>query len=139
MRSMGTLQGRGDRLRSAAFAELQAERAFIWAAERFPGAPARGVWLALAEEEKGHFELILARMKALGVDPSERPVSNRLWESLVSCATIAEFSDFMRRSEERGRQAELRFQELLASADPETAALFSRIAADEARHIELAR
>jgi len=38
-RPMNTLAGLGDRMRTAAFAELQAIAAFGWAAEHFQGVP----------------------------------------------------------------------------------------------------
>ena len=38
-RSIKTQDGVGDRMRSAAFAEVQARDAFLWASERFDDAP----------------------------------------------------------------------------------------------------
>lgn len=140
MRPMATVEGLGDRLRTAAFAEFQAFEAFSWAASHYTQAAAelRQVWRRLAQDERRHRDMILARMEELGVGAADKPVSDRLWLALKSCASSAEFSFFMARSEERGRTAELRFHELLSKTDPITAELFRRIAADEAEHIALA-
>lgn len=140
MRPFASPEGLGDRLRIAAFAERQAHEAFLWAAARFTQAPqaARETWKALAEEEKRHGEMILARMAQLGAQPQARLVSDRLWRSLTSAGSAQEFAFLMRRSEERGRAAELSFQRKLAEIDPTTAEMFAEIARDEERHIALA-
>ena len=140
MRPRMTPEGIGDRLRSAAFAEYQAFEAFSWAASYFTQAPdeLRRIWRRLAQEELRHRDMILKRMEELGVAAGDRPVSDRLWLALIACVSAEEFSLFMARCEERGRTAELRFYEVLATIDPVTAELFGRIAADEAEHIALA-
>lgn len=140
MRPMATVEGLGDRLRTAAFAEYQAFEAFSWAASHFTqeSDELRQVWRRLAQDERRHRDMILARMEELGVGAADKPVSDRLWLALKACASAAEFSLFMARSEERGRTAELRFYELLLKTDPITAELFRRIAEDEAEHIALA-
>ncbi len=138
-RGLNTPEGLGDRLRTAAFAELQAREAFGWAAARFEEAPAalRGAWLRLAAEEDKHLGWLLARMAELGVDPSGRPVSDRLWVSLVRCASAGEFAAFMATAEERGRVAEESFHRSLAGRDPVTSDIFRRIAEEEVAHIAL--
>ena len=138
-RGISTPEGLGDRLRVAAFAELQAREAFRWAARELSDAPEalRAAWRRIADDEGRHLDMILARMAALGVRPDARPVSDRLWRSLVACRTTAEFSAYMRTAEERGRAAEESFRRSLASRDPETAAMFGAIADDEAEHIRL--
>lgn len=139
-RSLQTPEGLGDRLRTAAFAELQAREAFLWAAGRFEDAPAalREAWRALSAEEGKHLGWLLARMEELGLRPDERPVSARLWSLLSACATPAEFSAKMKTAEERGRSAERSFQASLAQSDPVTAEIFGRIADEEDAHIALA-
>ena len=138
-RGIGTPEGVGDRLRTAAFAERQARDAFRWAAEAFPDAPeeAREGWRRVAEEEGRHLEMILARMAQLGVRVDERPVSDALWRSFGECRTAREFAARMKTAEERGRAAEESFRRRLAATDPATAALFGKIADDEAGHIAL--
>lgn len=136
-RGITTPEGLGDRLRTAAFAERQATEAFAWAAERFTDAPEakRRVWRELAAEERRHMDMLLKRMAELGVRVDERPVSDGLWRALTRCKDAAEFAAYMRRAEERGRDAELSFQRSLAGRDDVTAAIFAEIAADEERHI----
>ncbi|MDE2293081.1 MAG: hypothetical protein KGL53_13450, partial [Elusimicrobia bacterium] len=72
VRPVGTPEGVADRLRSAAFAELQAREAFRWAAESFSDAPEelRAQWRALALAEDRHLGWLLGRLAARGVDPA---------------------------------------------------------------------
>lgn len=139
-RGIGTPAGLGDRLRTAAFAERQATEAFLWAAETFAGASPelRDAWRRIGREEELHMNLILGRMGELGVAVAERPVSDRLWRRLVQSRDAAEFSVRMREAEARGQAAELSFQRSLEKRDPKTAAIFERIAKDEAEHLALA-
>jgi uncharacterized ferritin-like protein (DUF455 family) len=140
-RGINTPEGLGDRLRVAAFAELQAREAFRWAADTLLDASAtlRASWRRIADDEHRHLELLLGRMAELGVKPSARPVSDRLWRSLRACKSAREFIPYMRTAEERGRAAEESFRRSLAERDPVTAALFGKIADDEAEHIALSR
>ena len=140
-RSVTTREGVADRLRAAAFAELQAREAFRFAADAFVEAPEelRSAWRALAAAEDRHLGWLLARLAALGVRPDERPVSARLWEALASCARAEEFEVLIAKAEERGRQAGERFATAMLAVDPESAAVFGRIADEEAGHVALAR
>jgi len=133
--------GIGDRLRTAAFAELQAEHAFKRAAELYEDAPdsLREAWRFLAIEENKHLNWLLARMNELGIEIQERPVSDALWHSLVCCEEPKVFAQRIAESEERGMRAGQRFHDTLETIDPETARIFGRIATEEKRHIELAR
>lgn len=138
-RGLETAEGLGDRLRTAAFAERQAREAFFWAAERYADAPPalREGWRRLGAEEDKHLGWLLARMAQLGVDPAARPVSDGLYRSLTRCAGWREFAELMARAEDRGRTAERHFERVLARRDPETARIFSAIAAEEDAHIAL--
>jgi len=139
-RALSGPAGLGDRMRIAAFAELQAREAFRWGADGFLGAPAplREAWRMLADEEDKHLGWLLARMEQLDVRPDGRAVSAHLWRGLTACATPHEFAWYMAKAEERGRIAGERFAEALQSRDPQSAALFGQIAKEEADHIELA-
>lgn len=139
-RGFSTAEGLGDRLRVAAFAEKQAEAAFLWAADAFPEVPPalRAQWRRIGAEEGKHLGMILERMGQLGVPVDGRPVSDRLWRSLRACASAAEFAEKMRSAEERGKTAEESFRRSLAQRDPVTAELFGRIADDEAEHLRSA-
>lgn len=139
-RGFHTAEGLGDRLRVAAFAEKQAEAAFLWAAEAFDDVPVglREAWRRIGAEEGRHLAMILDRMAQLSVAVEGRPVSDRLWRSLRACVTASEFAAKMRAAEERGKTAEESFRRSLAQRDPVTAALFGRIADDEAEHLRAA-
>lgn len=139
-RGLGGPEGIADRLRTAAFAERQAFAAFMWAAQTFTGASQelRAAWRRIALEEELHLNLLLGRMAELGVKVEARPVSDRLWRRLLLSKTAPEFSAQMREAEARGQAAEESFQRSLAQRDPVTAAIFGRIAADEAEHLALA-
>jgi uncharacterized ferritin-like protein (DUF455 family) len=138
---MGSPDGLGDRLRSAAFAELQARNAFTWAAERFSDAPEplRDAWLRLAAEEDKHLGWLLGRMEELGVEVGARAVSAQLWESFTLCDSPRQFAAWMAGAEERGQAAGERFSSQLAQSDPVTAALFAQIAREEEGHVALAK
>ena len=139
-RALTTVEGLGDRLRFVAFAELQAVHAFSAAAHLYADTPpaARELWLTLSREEEKHFQLLIARMKELGVEPSERPQSLALWQSFDRCNTAREFAVFMAKAEDRGRHAGEQFYETLLKIDLVTAELFKRIAEEEKEHIRLA-
>lgn len=139
-RPMNTRAGLGDRMRTAAFAELQAIAAFRWAAERFQDAPPtlKEEWLRQVGDETRHFALIRRRMEELGFELTDRPVSTSLWESLKECTTAKEFCIRIASSEERGRLAGVRLVDFLGESDPETAKIFQEIADDEVAHVALA-
>jgi uncharacterized ferritin-like protein (DUF455 family) len=138
-RSIHTLEGIGDRLRAAAFAEFQAREAFLWGAEHFTDAPEglRQGWRELALAEDRHLNSLLARMKELGISIQGRKVSDHLWHSLVNCTSAREFAFYMSDAEERGRKAGDRFYEALSKTDPQTAKVFKVIADEEVEHIAL--
>jgi uncharacterized ferritin-like protein (DUF455 family) len=140
-RPMATPEGRGDRLRSAAFAELQAARAFSWAAEQFTDVPAtmRDAWQGLAHEEERHLGWLLQRMADLGVDPAEREVSLRLWRALQKCTSGQDFARRIASAEERGRLAGELFRAEMARYDTISAEVFGKIADEEVGHVALTR
>ncbi len=140
-RSIDSVLGVGDRLRAAAFAELQALHAFRWAAATYEDAPPelREAWLRLALEEEKHLGWLLERLRALGFRAEERRVSDQLWVSLVSAPNAEAFALFMASAEERGQRAGERFHAQMKSADPESARIFGQIAQEEQGHIALAR
>ncbi len=139
-RGMGGPEGLGDRLRTAAFAERQAFAAFLWAADSLTDASEelRAAWRRIGLEEEVHLNLLLDRMAELGVKVAGRPVSDRLWRRLTTAKTAAEFAVMMREAEVRGQAAEESFRRSLARRDPVTAAIFGRIADDEAEHLAVA-
>ncbi len=140
-RDIKSLEGKGDRLRSAAFAELQAREAFSWASKTCSDAPQslKRAWIGLSMAEDRHLGWIQKRMSEIGVSLSDKPVNARLWHSFMACKTAKDFSVYIASAEERGRQAALRFVKALAPIDPETARVFETIAIEEISHIELVR
>lgn len=136
-RGLNGPDGLGDRLRTAAFAELQAAAAFRWAVENVVDADPelRAAWTRFSAEEEKHYGWILKRMSSLEIDPAAREVSDSLWRSLTSAATSERFCALMAAAEDRGRQAERAFVQLLKDADPESAEIFRRIADEEDEHI----
>lgn len=140
-RPISTLEGVGDRLRAAAFAEIQAREAFLWGAAHWADAPEslKTAWRELAHEEDKHLGWLLNRLTELGMQVTDRKVSDQLWVSLTTCRDAADFALFMASAEERGRRAGERFHQDLKSRDPVTATLFETIAREEVAHIELAR
>ncbi len=139
-RSIHTPDGVGDRLRSAAFAEIQAREAFYWAVERFSEErpELREAWRRLAASEQRHLDWLLKRMEELNVPIRGRKVSDFLWLSFMGCKTSEEFARYMASAEERGRRAGERFYKTLLPSDPRTAEIFKKIAEEEIAHIELA-
>jgi uncharacterized ferritin-like protein (DUF455 family) len=139
-RDLGQPEGLGDRLRTAAFAEMQAVHAFTWAASRFDDVPAGLLddWRRQVPQEERHLALILERMAQLGLDPAAVPVSPRIWESVRECETGKKFCLYIASAEERGRQAGIRLCKALENTDPETAAIFQSIVDDELAHVALA-
>jgi uncharacterized ferritin-like protein (DUF455 family) len=139
-RLLGTKEGLEDRLRSAAFAEIQAREAFLWAANKFEDAPIelRNAWRKLAIEEDKHMNWLLNRMVELGMDVKAKKVSLRLWHSFMGCQTAKEFAEYMASAEERGRKAGERFYLNLKNEDPVSAEIFRKIAEEEVQHIKIA-
>lgn len=136
-REILTKEGIGDRLRAAAFAEIQAREAFLWAKNKFIDAPEnlKSTWVGLAKAEDKHLHWLLTRMQELGIDPKEKAVSLRLWDSFMHCQTALEFSVFMANAEERGRKAGERFYQNILKIDPISAEIFRKIAEEEVEHI----
>lgn len=140
-RPLGTVEGIGDRLRSAAWAEIQAREAFNWAADTFSDASddLKRSWRILSTEENKHLNWLLNRMNELGIDPAERPVWDGLWLSFMKCETARDFAIYMANAEERGRKAGVKFRQSLEKIDPITSQIFGTIAEEEVSHIELTR
>ena len=140
-RSISTRDGICDRLRAAAFAEIQAREAFLWAASHFEDATdeVKQAWRSLAKAEQKHLDWLLNRLGELGTDIRARRVSDMLWLSLLSCKSAREFANYMANAEERGRKAGERFHLALEKSDPVTAEIFRKIAEEEVAHIALAK
>jgi uncharacterized ferritin-like protein (DUF455 family) len=139
-RSIHSPEGIADRVRAAAFAEIQAREAFLWAANTFvtTSESLRLAWRNLAAAEDRHLQWLMQRLGELGFKPDDRAVSDQLWQSLISRPSAEEFSLFMATAEDRGRRAGERFYEQLKERDPKSATIFRNIAEEEVEHILLA-
>jgi len=139
-RSIDTIGGIGDRIRIAAFSERMAIHAFTWAANHYQDATTelKETWLSLSQEEGNHYSWLMKRMKELSIDPAERKVSDRLWDSFLACKTARDFSLYMATAEHRGMIAGETVAKKLKFADPETSQIFGKIAFEEIKHVEYA-
>ncbi len=141
VRSIASPEGVGDRLRSAAMAEIQARDAFLDAAERFAEQAPLALlktWRALAKAEDKHLGWLLERLEDLGQGVEDRPVSDQLHRTLSACGAPRDFARYMAIAETRGMQAGELFRARMAESDPTSARLFGRVADEEAEHIRLA-
>jgi len=140
-RSISTQEGLGDRIRSAAFAELQAVHAFGWARTKFLDVPdwLSSGWDRVIREEKNHLDWLIARMEELEIDPSGREVSARLWNTLERSTSAGEFCYWITEAEEWGRRAAHAIAPQINARDPQTAAIFEKIAKEERFHVALGR
>jgi uncharacterized ferritin-like protein (DUF455 family) len=123
--------------------ELQAVELFAWALLAFPDSPAefrRGL-LRILREEQMHCRLYQRRLRALGSDLGDFPVSGYFWGKARSIHTPAEFVCAMSLTFEN---ANLDHSAAYARAarqagDRESAALLDRIHADEIGHVRFGR
>lgn len=126
-------------LHASANHELQAVELFAWALLAFPAAPAafrRGL-LRLLSDEQLHCQLYVERLEQLGYWFGAFPVSGYFWHKAPDLTTPLRFVCGMCLTFETanldhslalGQAADL-------AGDPETAALFRRVHADEQRHV----
>ena len=130
---------RGWLLHAFANHELLATELLALALLRFDDVPAafrRGLVQTLREEQK-HLALYLDRMRALGVELGERPLSGFFWRAMSSLETPAAFVAHLSLTFE---QANLDFashyaREFAALGDRETAAVLQTVLDDEIGHV----
>lgn len=140
VRPLQTKEGLGDRLRLIAFAERQAQYAFLEAAERFSDAPAELIkaWLWIAAEEKKHEGWYLKRLGEIGEEVGSVPVNLNLYHSFSECKTARDFAFYISDAEERGRVGAEGLAAQLKESDPESARIFAQVALEEREHVALA-
>lgn len=142
IRGMGSEEGIGDRLRVVAFAELQARDAFQSGVDRFSRAVPEywsKQWLAFAKVEARHAQMLLDRMKVLGVSISARKVSDKLTRLCKTAQDPIVFLFCLASAEERGMEAGNQLKDLVAKYDPISAAIFEEIASEEVEHVRAAK
>ncbi|NJK89371.1 MAG: ferritin-like domain-containing protein [Myxococcales bacterium] len=132
-------ENRGIALHFFANHELLAIELMALVLLRFPGAPIgfRRNLVKTIHEEQDHLRLYLARMRSLGVDLGDVPVSDFFWKALKDIEHPAEFVAGMSLTLE---QANLDFAKhyhelFLSLGDLETADVLERVKNDEIRHV----
>jgi uncharacterized ferritin-like protein (DUF455 family) len=139
-RSLATPDGRVAAIHAVAHIEANAIDLAVDAVHRFRSMPAafHGDWLAVADDEARHFDLLERRLASLGTAYGDLPAHGGLWES---CAATAD--DPLRRMalvprvlEARGLDVTPAMRARFAAAgDAETAAILDVILADEVGHV----
>lgn len=142
VRALGSKGGVEDRLRLVAFAELQARDLFRLGEERFRGMAPEGwtqTWLRFSEVEETHTQLLLDRMEMLGLGIASRTVSDKLSRLCRKTEDPILFLFLLASAEERGMEAGFKLAAQMAPFDPDSAAIFARIACEEVEHVEMAK
>jgi uncharacterized ferritin-like protein (DUF455 family) len=139
VRPLQTVEGLGDRIRLIAFAERQAQIAFLEASTKYQDIPAglAEAWIWVAAEEKKHESWLLQRLNELNQAVDAVDVSLSLYHSFSKCESARDFAFYIADAEERGRVGAERFAEVLRLRDPQTAEMFAKIALEEREHIAL--
>jgi uncharacterized ferritin-like protein (DUF455 family) len=122
--------------------ELQAAELFAWMILAFPDEPAsfrRGL-LSILVEEQEHCQLYLDRLRALGGQFGDYPVTGHFWHRMEDVQCPLDFVCTMGLTFEN---ANLDFAQEYARAarevgDEETAAAIDKVHADEVRHVAFA-
>jgi uncharacterized ferritin-like protein (DUF455 family) len=141
-RSVHTLLGRAALLHALAHIEFNAINLALDAIWRFAGMPQAFYrdWLTVAREEALHFELLCARLKAIGHAYGDFPAHDGLWEMAQKTTgdALARLALVPRTLEARGLDAAPPLRHKLASAgDAESAAVLDIILRDEIGHVAI--
>ena len=142
LRRPGTPEGHAALLHAIAHIEFNAINLALDCVMRFCSLPFefhRG-WLDVAREEAEHFQLVRARLCALGFDYGDFPAHNGLWE--MACRTahdpLARMALVPRVLEARGLDATPPIMEKLRRiGDEESVAVLEIILRDEVGHVAL--
>ena len=139
-RSVRTPEGHVAAVHAVAHIEANAVDLAVDAVHRFRDLPPafHDDWLRVAEEEAHHFELLRARLRALGADYGDLPAHGRLWDACANTAhdPLARMALVPRVLEARGLDVtpamRARFAEV---GDDETARVLEVILRDEVGHV----
>ena len=141
-RRLGSVEGRVALVHAVAHIEFNAINLALDAAYRFRGMPHAyyGDWLSVAVDEARHFELLSARLAALGAAYGDLPAHDGLWtmarRTADSC--LARMALVPRVLEARGLDVTPgMIERLRAAGDRETVAVLEVILAEEVRHVAI--
>ncbi len=141
-RSLGSVEGRQALIHAIAHIEFNAINLGLDAALRFRGMPDAFYrdWLSVAVDEARHFQLLTARMIALGVAYGDLPAHNGLWDMAERTAhdVLIRMALVPRVLEARGLDVTPGMIERLnAAGDHETVGLLRIILDEEERHVAI--
>ena len=130
---------RGRILHSFANHELQAVELFAWALLAFPDAPAdyrRGL-LRILQEEQRHTKMYIARLRSLGGELGDYPVSGYFWNKTPQITTALRFVCAMSLTFENANldHTTESAAEILKAGDEKTAAIVEQVHDDEVGHV----
>lgn len=140
IRRVSTPEGRAVLLHALAHIEFNAINLALDIVWRFAGQPPAFYrdWLQVAKEESMHFQLLRARLVALGYDYGDFVAHNGLWEMAQKTADdlLARLALVPRTLEARGLDASLPIRRKLAHAgDEQSAQILDVILRDEIGHV----
>lgn len=119
--------------------ELQAAELFAWALLAFPDAPRgfRSGLLKILDDEQRHCQLYRIRLRQLGVEFGDFPVSGYFWSKVPSIRTPLQFVCAMSLTFENANlDHTLDYaREAALAGDPKTAALIRTVHHDEIEHV----
>jgi len=141
-RKPGTRAGRAALLHALAHIEFNAINLAWDAVCRFRGLPERFYrdWARVAGEEALHFELLCARLQALGHDYGDFPAHDGLWEMAERTAgdVLVRMALVPRVLEARGLDVTPgMIARLVQAGDHDSARVLERILADEIGHVKI--
>lgn len=143
-RSLHTLKGRIATLHALAHIELNAVDLALDIVARFATEPVPHSffdgWMQVASEEALHFNLVRARLRALGADYGDLPAHDGLWQSAHATrnSLSARLAVVPLILEARGLDVTPSLQEkMVETGDLESAAVLARIYEDEKGHVAI--
>ena len=141
-RRLGSPAGRAALLHALAHIEFNAINLALDAIARFADLPVEYYedWLHVASEEAHHFQLLLARLCALGHDYGDFPAHEGLWEAASKTRhdVLARMALVPRVLEARGLDVTPGLQQRLREAgDEDSAAILDIILRDEVGHVAI--
>ncbi len=146
LQQLGDPSARARCLRRFAHHELMAVELFAWALLRWPEAPPalRRAWLRTLADEQRHVALYLERLRGLGSDLSEEPLSDYFWKHVASIhagsrGPLGFISGMGLTLEQANLDFTLLYRDAFrAAGDEESARVCQDVHQDEQQHVRLA-